>query len=81
MQVADAFAFRFDEYGLARVEAGAQGEHKLLRGYGPVATYSAHYIAHEGLRQAVARYLEAERGAIADNIEDLAKATPFKKVT
>lgn len=65
--------------GLAKVEAGAQGEHKLLRGYGPVATYSAHYIAHGGLRRAVAQYLEAERSAIAENIEDLAKVAPFKK--
>ncbi len=65
--------------GLAKVEAGAQGEHKLLRGYSPVATYSAHYIAHQGLRRAVANYLDAERAAIADNIEDLAQAAPFKK--
>ncbi|HEX3673355.1 MAG TPA: GNAT family N-acetyltransferase, partial [Rhizomicrobium sp.] len=42
---------------LAKVEAGAQGEHKLLRGYMPVPTYSAHYIAHPGLRRAVADYL------------------------
>jgi hypothetical protein len=65
--------------GLAKVEAGAQGEHKLLRGYSPIATYSAHYIAHDGLRRAVAHYLEAERAAIANNIEDLSQATPFKK--
>jgi len=66
-------------HGLAKVEAGAQGEHKLLRGYEPVPTYSAHYIAHAGLRRAVAEYLEAERAAIAENIEDLAAAMPFKK--
>jgi uncharacterized protein len=65
--------------GLAKVEAGAQGEHKLLRGYNPVPTYSSHWIAHEGLRQAVARYLDAERSAIAENIEDLGRAAPFKK--
>ncbi len=65
--------------GLAKVEAGAQGEHKLLRGYNPVPTYSAHWIAHAGLRRAVADYLEAERAAIAENIEDLAQAAPFKK--
>lgn len=65
--------------GLNRVEAGAQGEHKLLRGYEPVTTFSAHWIAHEGLRRAVAHYLEAERAAIAENIDDLAQATPFKK--
>ena len=65
--------------GLAKVEAGAQGEHKLLRGYQPVPTYSAHFIAHDGLRRAVAAYLDAERAAIAENIADLAQTTPFKK--
>jgi len=65
--------------GLARVEAGAQGEHKLARGYVPVATHSAHFIAHPGLRAAVADYLESERRAIADNIEFLGEMTPFKK--
>nr|WP_279590161.1 GNAT family N-acetyltransferase [Rhizomicrobium palustre] len=64
---------------LSKVEAGAQGEHKLLRGYAPVATYSAHFIAHEGLRRAVANYLEAEREAVADNITELSAAAPFKK--
>ena len=65
--------------GLQRVEAGAQGEHKLLRGYRPVATYSAHYIVHAGLRRAVADYLAQEREAVADNIDALAQAAPFKK--
>ncbi len=48
-------------HGLKRVEAGAQGEHKLARGYGPVTTYSAHYIADPGLRRAIADYLKRER--------------------
>ncbi|MDX2233908.1 MAG: GNAT family N-acetyltransferase [Hyphomonadaceae bacterium] len=65
--------------GLARVEAGAQGEHKLLRGYAPVTTYSAHWIAHPGLRNAVAHYLETERPAVAHEIEALAEHTPFRK--
>jgi len=65
--------------GLAKVEAGAQGEHKLLRGYEPVAVYSAHFIAHEGLKRAVENYHVAERQAIAENIEDLTAASPFKK--
>lgn len=65
--------------GLQKVEAGAQGEHKLLRGYNPVVTYSAHYIAHDGLRRAVANYLNAERDAVADNIEELNNSSPFKK--
>jgi predicted N-acyltransferase len=67
------------ELGLPRVEAGAQGEHKLARGYVPVKTYSAHWIAHPGLREAIARYLEAESPAITDEAEALLDATPFKK--
>ena len=68
------------ELGLARVEAGAQGEHKLARGYEPVATHSAHYLAHPGLRAAVADYLTGERKAVEHNIEILGQYTPFKKV-
>lgn len=67
------------ELGLPRVEAGAQGEHKLARGYAPVATTSAHWMAHPGLQEAVARYLAAERPAIADEIELLDGYTPFRK--
>ncbi|MGE3302496.1 MAG: GNAT family N-acetyltransferase [Hyphomonadaceae bacterium] len=65
--------------GLKRVEAGAQGEHKLARGYAPVATYSSHWIAHAGLRNAVADFLEHEQPAVAEEIEILAEHTPFKK--
>ena len=65
--------------GLKRVEAGAQGEHKLLRGYLPVETYSAHMIAHKGLARAVDDFLEAERAANAENISELARHTPFRK--
>jgi predicted N-acyltransferase len=67
------------QHGLARVEAGAQGEHKLLRGYAPAATYSAHWIAHPGLRAAVADFLAHETPAIADEIEELDAHTPFRK--
>jgi len=67
------------ERGLAKVEAGAQGAHKLLRGYMPTPTYSAHYIAHEGLRRAVNEYLRREREAVAEHIEELAERGPFKK--
>jgi hypothetical protein len=67
------------ELGLARVEAGAQGEHKLARGYAPATTYSAHWIAHPGLRDAVARYLDAETPAVVDEAEILAEHTPFRK--
>jgi predicted N-acyltransferase len=65
--------------GLNKVEAGAQGAHKLLRGYLPVPTYSAHYIAHPGLRRAVDDYLEREREAVAGHIEELAEQGPFRK--
>ena len=64
---------------LTRVEAGAQGGHKLLRGYLPRPTYSAHYIAHPGLRRAVADYLVNERTAVAEHIEDLMEQAPFRK--
>jgi predicted N-acyltransferase len=63
-----------------RVEAGAQGAHKLLRGYMPTATYSAHYIAHPGLRRAVDDYLARERPAVAEHIEELAERGPFRKL-
>jgi predicted N-acyltransferase len=65
--------------GLARVEAGAQGEHKLARGYLPRTTYSAHYIRDAGLRRAVARYLDEERQHVAAVGEALAQAGPFRK--
>jgi uncharacterized protein len=64
---------------LARVEAGAQGEHKLMRGYLPATTYSAHFIANPGLRRAVAEYLERERAYVAAAGEELAAAAPFRK--
>lgn len=67
------------ERGLSRVEAGAQGPHKLSRGYGPVPTWSAHFIPDEGFRRAVADFLEAERRAVADEIGALAEMTPFRK--
>ena len=65
--------------GLRRVEAGAQGSHKLSRGYRPVPTYSAHFLADRHLRDAVADYLEAERRAVTDEISALDEMTPFRK--
>ena len=65
--------------GLARVEAGAQGSHKLARGYRPVATVSAHYLRDPRLRDAVADYLAAERRAVAREIAALDELTPFRK--
>jgi predicted N-acyltransferase len=67
------------ERGLVRVEAGAQGGHKLARGYGPVATWSAHFIADPGFRRAVAEYLEQERRAEQSEMEWLEGHTPFKR--
>ena len=64
---------------LAVVEAGAQGEHKLARGYVPTTTYSAHWIGHPGLRDAIARFLRQERAAVEREQEALSDLTPFKK--
>ncbi len=64
---------------LKRVEAGAQGEHKLARGYLPHTTYSAHFIANPGLRRAVAEYLARERAYVEAAGEELAAAAPFRK--
>jgi len=69
------------EAGLGKVEAGAQGQHKLQRGYLPHTTYSAHWIADPGFRQAVARYLQQEREAIGDEIDALTAYSPFKTET
>jgi len=65
--------------GLQRVEAGAQGQHKIQRGYVPVETYSAHWIADRNFRRAVADYLERERDAVGDEIEFLADFSPFRR--
>ncbi|MBV1703828.1 MAG: GNAT family N-acetyltransferase, partial [Hyphomicrobiales bacterium] len=67
------------ERGLKRVEAGAQGEHKLARGYRPVATRSAHEFADPRLARAVAAYLAEERPAVEAGIEAYEEATPFKR--
>ncbi|MEO7054208.1 MAG: GNAT family N-acetyltransferase, partial [Rhizomicrobium sp.] len=64
---------------LSKVEAGAQGEHKLLRGYMPEETYSAHYIAHKGLRRAVDQFLVQEREAVSEHISELTQHGPFRK--
>ena len=65
--------------GLATVEAGAQGEHKLARGYAPVATFSAHYLPDPGFRRAVADFLERERDAIEQDRAFLNQMTPFRR--
>jgi predicted N-acyltransferase len=65
--------------GLARVEAGAQGEHKIQRGYLPVQMESAHWIAHSGLRDAIAHFLDRETVAIQEQIAMLSEHSPFRK--
>ena len=66
------------ERGLKKVEAGAQGSHKVARGYLPQATYSAHWICDSGFRKAVADYLKEERHYVAQDIEYIEQRSPFK---
>ena len=65
--------------GLSRVEAGAQGSHKLARGYEPVKTWSAHHIVHPGFRAAIADFLEQERAGVTTEQQWLGERTPFRK--
>ncbi len=65
--------------GLSRVEAGAQGGHKLARGYEPAQTWSAHYIVHPGFRAAIADFLARERAGVAADQMVLGERTPFRK--
>ncbi len=67
--------------GLQRVEAGAQGAHKLARGYLPVTTHSLHWVRDAGFADAIAEYLRAERAAVAEDIEILTGFGPFRNVT
>jgi len=66
-------------HGLKRIEAGAQGEHKLMRGYRPVLTRSAHALVHQGLRRAVADYLRREQDHIAAEKIELDNLAPFRR--
>ena len=65
--------------GLSRVEAGAQGEHKLARGYVPVPTWSAHYIPDPNFRRAVVEFVQREREAVAADADYLEALTPFRR--
>jgi predicted N-acyltransferase len=67
------------DHRLNRVEAGAQGEHKLARGYLPNTTHSAHYIADPGLRRAIDDYLKRERAYVEAAGRELREASPFRK--
>ena len=66
-------------HGLQRVEAGAQGDHKIQRGYLPVPTFSAHWIVDTGFRRAVDNFLKQERPAVEQEIEGLMEYSPFRK--
>ncbi|MEO9781698.1 MAG: GNAT family N-acetyltransferase [Sedimentitalea sp.] len=66
-------------WGMKRVEAGAQGEHKLARGYLPTQTHSLHWVADPGFAKAIANYLRAERNAVEEEIEVLTEYGPFRK--
>ncbi|MGE3624368.1 MAG: GNAT family N-acetyltransferase [Bdellovibrionales bacterium] len=65
--------------GLKSVEAGAQGDHKIQRGYLPIPTYSCHWVAHKGLAKAIDNYLENERLTVKQDMEALASLSPFRK--
>lgn len=67
------------KHKLDKVEAGAQGDHKIARGYQPVLTHSAHYITHQGLRNAVADYLDTERQDVMRMAVSLQDHLPFRK--
>ncbi|WP_050524753.1 GNAT family N-acetyltransferase [Pseudorhodobacter wandonensis] len=67
-------------HGLERVEAGAQGDHKLARGYLPVPVHSLHWVANDGFARAVAEFLTAERNAVTEDIEVLTSYGPFRHV-
>ena len=66
-------------HGLSRVEAGAQGEHKLARGYLPVQTHSLHWVRDQGFHDAIADFLDRERRAVAQEMEFLAELGPFRR--
>ena len=60
-------------------DPGTQGEHKLARGFAPTLTSSAHWLAHEGFRSAVARYLERERAGVLEYVEAARQHLPFQR--
>jgi uncharacterized protein len=66
-------------HGLRRVEAGAQGQHKIQRGYLPSPTYSAHWIRDPGFKRAVADFLARERRAVSHEMDELAELSPFRR--
>ena len=67
------------DHGIARFDPGAQGEHKISRGFEPVTTHSVHWIAHPGFRAAIADFLEREQAGMSDYMAQASKLLPFKK--
>ncbi len=67
------------EHGLRSFDSGAQGEHKIQRGFEPKSTYSLHWLAHEGFAAAVANFVEQERPHIENYIADAATLLPFRQ--
>jgi hypothetical protein len=67
------------ENRLELFDPGTQGEHKLARGFAPTPTSSAHWLAHEGFRSAVARYLERERAGVLEYVEATRRHLPFQR--
>ena len=67
-------------HGIKRFDAGAQGEHKLIRGFEPVITRSWHYLRHPGLRDAVENFLQAERAGVLAYAEQAREALPYRQV-
>lgn len=68
------------ERGLARFDPGAQGEHKIQRGFEPIPTWSAHWIAHPGFRAAISEFLDRETPAVQEQIRSLSALLPFKQM-
>jgi len=66
------------EQGIRTFEGGAQGEHKMARGFLPTRTYSAHWLAHPAFADAIERFLEQEAGGIDDYLDELNERTPFR---
>jgi predicted N-acyltransferase len=67
--------------GIKRYDAGAQGEHKIVRGFEPIETFSLHWIKHPGFRDAIARFLVEEKGGIAQHIEQATAMLPYKRAS
>jgi hypothetical protein len=67
------------KHNLKKFEAGAQGEHKISRGFRPIRTYSAHKIKHPAFREAIKNFIESEKEQIAQTILELSKSLPFKE--